>query len=917
MIRWRFVSLFMVAALLAMALASMQSLHFLWRGGYTGLGQVSPISDLVRYQAITVAGEIRQFFTSTDEPGLPPVSIFVGAQERSKLMESLPENVKDWQPAYLIYPDDELKKVKIRHRGDNPVNWMVNKKSWYLKTKKKRLIDGVRRFIYPSPQEADFVSNYLAYRVAHQIGVLAPEARLVELSINDEPHGIYAEIEDIEESFLRNHGIMPVNIFKGEQYNSERLIYASNYLFNNPNLWDKEAMFNREPKESRTDFSIFLKTLLQARTSDAALDKLTEIARYDDWARFAAYQTLVHSWHNSSVHNQRIVSDPWRGIVMPIVHDTVAGFPRPPFSFKSVGASNEVLNDYSLIPSFLARKYDFLWQFLEQHALDEVADELTTTVPKMAATYARDTYALETAALNGTPLSTASRDGMVQEWQDLATRMKAWGGFLRQNLSAPAEATWYGENNRLYITVAGPRPSGELELRLGDAGPLPTRIIWDRDRDGVISKTDLDIPFTIDGRILRLKTNLFANRVVRSAGENPSDISDGEIAMIPTTFTFLADKELNPAEVLAVNPFTQKLGTLEMAPPSGIRPRDRNAPLVNKQFDTPRLWSGSIHITKDRIVREPVRIAPGTEIRIANGRSLVFLRRLEALGSAEQPIVVKPDNDDAVWGAFSITGPLASNSVLEHLEVFGGSEAVVDGVYYSGMINIHEGSGHRLRALHARKNLISDDLIHIVYATDTVINDCQLSEARSDAIDIDISEVIVNGCDIVAAGNDGIDLMSSKVLIVNGRIDGSGDKGVSVGEASETLIENMVLARNAIGIEVKDGSRAFVDRVDFDRNTKHLNGYWKNWRYDSGGHMLVIDSRFSGTGLLANAEDGSSIAIQGSSLPQSPKLEGKQIYLDREAIKRAGDSELLEMQLRLPQVLDYWHGKDPGMRMVN
>jgi len=163
---------------------------------------------------------------------------------------------------------------------------------------------------------------YLSYYFGKLAGVLAPEVRMVELFINDRSHGIYDEREYIGENFLRNRGLMPVNIYKGEQENRERQITIGTRLFDNPGLWSKTAEFNQVPETDFSDLKDLLNLIRKAETSDEHFDRLKRVARFEDWARFSAFQVLAQSWHNSGSSNIRLVSDPWQGTVQLVTHDT-------------------------------------------------------------------------------------------------------------------------------------------------------------------------------------------------------------------------------------------------------------------------------------------------------------------------------------------------------------------------------------------------------------------------------------------------------------------------------------------------------------------------------------------------------------------------------------------------------------------
>ena len=138
--RRRYFAGFILIVFVAGSLGALQTLHLVWRAGYTGLGQVMPFADLPRYHLGLLYGYLRSQLMSSDDVGLPPVRLYVAEQSKRRLIEKLPENVKRWQPGFLTYPDNDIKPVKVRHRGDNPVNWVGRKKSWRVKTEKKNLI---------------------------------------------------------------------------------------------------------------------------------------------------------------------------------------------------------------------------------------------------------------------------------------------------------------------------------------------------------------------------------------------------------------------------------------------------------------------------------------------------------------------------------------------------------------------------------------------------------------------------------------------------------------------------------------------------------------------------------------------------------------------------------------------------------
>ena len=901
--RRRYLAAFVLIVLIAGSLGAAQSLHFIWRGGYTGLGQVMPFTDLPRYHAGLLYGRVRAQLLSSDKAGLPPVRLYVSEQSQRRLMEDLPENVKEWQRGHMVYPDGNIRRMQIRHRGDNPANWIGKKKSWRMKTRKKHIIDGVRRFNFPAPQEADFIRNHLAYRLGEMVGIPSPSSRLVELFINDQPHGIYAEVEDISESFLRNRNVMPVNIYKGEQYNSERLIYTTNYLFNSPGAWTKRAIFNRRDPDDAFDLIAFFEALLDAESSAAALDDLVRIAPFDAWARFAAYQVLVRSRHNSDVHNQRLIGDPWRGVVLPVVHDTVMSVPAEINIAALEGDSNQPLDLFSRVSDFTAAKYDFLWSFLQNRVLSSLAAEIEQSIPSMLASYSRDPYTSETALMTTGRWLPDSVDDMADLWTSMAERLRAWEAALIEALTEGPDVTWYTEDGQFAVTVDGAVPTGYLRLATAFSDGRPSVLAWDRDGNGVLSNGDVSLPFSLETDGIVVEASFTANRISSASTRVANDISAGDFTLVPTTFTLVSDAPMNPESVSVSNLFTGADALVPNVDQRGMSPTVYNAPVAEDRDVAPELWSGRIEIDADRIVDWPVIIQAGTEIAIAPGRNLTFRGHVQADGTRLAPVRVVPlDANAGAWGAFSLAGPKTAGSVLRNIHAEGGSEGVSAGVYFSGMVNLHDSRDIVVDGLVAKRNKVSDDLVHIIYVDNYVLENCRLLEARSDAVDIDVSYGVIRNCVIEDSGNDALDFMASKALVSDVDLSGSGDKGVSVGEGSEILIRESRLTENYIGVESRDGSRAFIVSSDLLDNTRHFNAYLKNWRYGDSGHGLAFDSRFAGPGEFATASNGSSFVVMGSTVERRPDTLSDGVFVDPPSLP----SGMPNLHSELENVLQRW-----------
>src|SRR5690606_3968817 len=97
-------------------------------------------------------------------------------------------------------------RVQLRYRGDNVYHWGYRKKSLRLRTDKDRLFEGMRAFNLIAPRTPALLNNYLAFRLAHRLGLIAPRVELAELRINGVARGLYVLTEQPDEATLRAHG---------------------------------------------------------------------------------------------------------------------------------------------------------------------------------------------------------------------------------------------------------------------------------------------------------------------------------------------------------------------------------------------------------------------------------------------------------------------------------------------------------------------------------------------------------------------------------------------------------------------------------------------------------------------------------------------------------------------------------------
>jgi len=810
-----------------------------WRSGHVVLYQPAPQLDLLTMSLTGAAEKVSLPLITDKRPGLPIRSFFISEKSVQSLMAELPANIKKWQPAFIATGSDKLQKVKIRTRGDNPINWAYTKKSWRVKTRKSQMIGGARELNYVIPRTMDGVQLHLSYVLARKVGLLAPKSRLVELFINGNSEGPYLELPSLNESFLRRSSVMPVNLYKGEQENKERRLGIGTNLFNNPELWKKAAVFNQLPETDKTDLERFLRLMREAETSASAFRDLKKVADIDTWARFASYQVLVQSWHNNYYHNQRLVSDPWRGVILPLPHDVGVGWLAPTDAFGIDHYSTPLLDLYGRSSEFILKKYLALSGFLNDGIIDQIKTEISALTEPMHATVGRDTSRYTTAALFGASFQAAKPSNISHQHAMLISSLDRLKTYLTTELQAEPSFEWSSSGQGLALSVSGRLPISDIGWAVDD-GAVPEQIYWDRDANGKVTDSDLSLPFRQKGGMIKLDAVFLANRVPQI---DPGAISIelGRHQAVATRFHLIADRPLSPISISAANALTGERTTKAAGVSTpNVSPSALNLPIALRAKEKiPVFLSGEISVTQDMEFDLPVTVSPGTVFRMAHGTSLIFRGPVRMDGTATAPIRIVPAQPDTVWGTVAIAGRKAEGSVLRHVEAEGGSGKTNGRQRFISMFSIHDTRNISLDHVTLRRNSVYDDMLHVIYANGVSVTNSHFENAMSDAVDVDMSSIRFSNVTFRASGNDGLDFMSSNAIVESARFLGSGDKGISIGEASTVFVMNSEFKENAIGLEAKDGSRAALVDSRLISNRRHLNAYKKNWRYGGGGRIVA------------------------------------------------------------------------------
>ena len=837
---------------------------------FAGQAEELQFDRIARYEVNQLANfaRVKSFEAFRKEvSNLRSLYIVIPEANLAQLESHMPQSGFEYVAGRIIR-DGKLSKVKVKYRGDTFYRWAWDKKSIRIKTSKKSLFDGIRSINLLAPRTPEQVNNYLSYRLAKMMGVLAPKTELGRLVINGEDRGVHILVEQIKELTLRNAALMPGDIYRGELIGKDRFGPGAptDSLFRSAAVWDKVAINNHYPEPSKAPLEHLIK-LVQQSHLPSAQKQLSQIMDMKAWGRFAAFESLTQTTHTDEIHNWRIYFDPWRSRFVPIVwdpmgwHNTLRGQP-----IRSEFIQNSLMKALYSNGDFIRARSGALHTFFDNNTDKEFLKLVSKTIRIMVKEVSSDPY------LNPPQPDTVNR------WLRLLERKIGYvfgekdDIFLENDprLNLVIASTRLDAHN-LDLLVRGKHPVKQLRLNLSEAASAPIRAVVRYNLPTGEEEIDFPVVATNAGKHLLIRGGFLPDLTVRPEVNHRSTLQSDP------GFYRIELKGLPPRTRILSAEVDRGHGWIPTESVESITPAvfsQLYAPVALDTVSEPIVWSGEVTLEGHHILDRPLVIEPGTSVNLGPEATLVLKNRLIAEGTEEMPIRFRPAiGEQRPWGAVVLSGRGADGSVLSHCEMTGGSGLKGDLFEYSAMLSIHDVKDVVISDCLFRDNHVVDDMVHTVY-TDIRFDRVHFKNALSDALDLDISKAIISDSCFENNGNDAVDLMTTEARITDSHFENNGDKGVSVGENSQLYAVNNTFEGNFIGLQSKDRSTAVLLNQTFKNNSTALHAYKKNWRYGDGGAILLAKSTVSGD-VSATAQKNSAIQIFDSYL-QTP-AKGKRI----------------------------------------
>ncbi len=358
-------------------------------GGIT-LEEVSKLQ--FQYLAHQVQKELRLavFGRSTD---LPRIHLFVRDADISALDAELPDSGFNYVEGRFFDGNDFLD-VKVRYRGDYATHWGFFKKSWRIRTKRKDLFQGIRKFNLITPKNELMFANHFGYELARELELLAPKSEMVVLNLNGQEQGIYLLVQQIDESLLRDHERLPGDIYSGDiRYGQDAWSPLGKRLFETPGVWKKVAINNHYPETNRYPLE---QLLLAIKQQDQ--DTLEDLVDLDAFARLALWENLAYSRHIDATHNWRLYFDPGRAKFYPILWDGIpfskywipGDWQNDDWIPREMSGESPLMALLNKSPEFQAHRYRVTEEFLSGDSPEKLRQQLASLSERISSEVVND-----------------------------------------------------------------------------------------------------------------------------------------------------------------------------------------------------------------------------------------------------------------------------------------------------------------------------------------------------------------------------------------------------------------------------------------------------------------------------------------------------------------------------------------------
>ena len=784
----------------------------------------------------------------------------------------IPDQANNWRKARVII-NGEKHKIKYKLHGTS-VSYMkkgltlwdiikavlsskdlgsipppISSGAYSLKIKHKKDTDYrdlMRRYTLISRYDDPELSTIAVNKIAANLGLIAPHGKMVVLRINGAEIGAYMLIESHgKEWFERQHQLTNYTVFKSNDDWDRKSEVA--------HLADTDLHIqNKETKTTSSNYADALGAMefLLDAVKNKDIERVKKVIDIEHMAKYIALLSITNSSHSITGDNLRYIYNHSTGLFKLLFrlehkiipnNNTIAEFNSSLFSSQERYKNSNTHELFKVLltdTDFLTKRdrelYDIIqnnqkWQSLAQQVFDQNMDvAFASKMPIRPVKYKINQF--------------------NKNWQI--------------NI---AKAKKYLDYNKVFVTKYTDLNGNQSLSVLNDFNhPILLKTISRKSDTGEISEQSVNIA------IKPLKLNIDLSPIYKQQKIYIDTNNIDKLSFVNViTGQEIEQKHIyiNQATEFPYFSQSQALATLD---------NNNIDYAIDVKAQTIKIKQGIYNIKTNIIIADgfKLNIASGTTLLLGEGVSFLSLGSVSMQGTNDLPIKIARLNADKPFGTFAIMGNGVNNSTvnINHLIVDGGSQALVNGISFTGQMSIHQADVTIDNSIFM--NSLSDDGINIKYSK-VNIKHSKFINNFGDQIDLDFCDAVVTNNIfsyekskiLNSVSTDGLDISGTTAKVQHNSFKNFSDKGISIGEKSTVLINNNNFEKNTLAIAVKDASQAFIGENTFNLNALDLSQYIKKKFYAVPTTYTINDNKR----LNYQIENGSIFYLKETELANSFK----------------------------------------------
>lgn len=720
----------------------------------------------------------------------------------------------------------EQYKAKIKIHGKNHPHYENTKKSYSIKLSKDKLFKNIREFALVIPDEQD-IGTPFSYYLANKYLNMNAESFLVKVSFNGIDQGIYILEEKLKKELLEKNNLSGVDKIQPLDE------WSTQYL-GTPHIqpYTNDMAYLKFKNISKKDNGELLKyEKLYTSTNFKVINSLIDI---DKFARFEALRILVADKHMIEGDNFRILYNNSTGRFFPYYR--TEGYLNKIKGSEISYTFDSVLSNFPIFKT-LTKNNDF--RQLRNEYLYQLFKDKDVLISKFTALKNNYIKVINCDTTNNKPVRKYINT-VNNKSKSLVTNLEYINKYINYS--------------RIYIT-SKEIDNKNIIIRFSPDANIKLIV------ENIISP---DINGSAKLKIENIETKRSENITFDKLADflNKDDFilnldDELELSKNPISYTLTFDKsqKMDKLEFLFKNSITNKdvksknIFTQYVKQPAKFsfdyienttkKINYDGLKLINKMYVFPK---GEHSIKNDLIFPYGYNllIEAGTIIKIAEGKSILVYGNLDINGTKKHPVKIINLEINKPFGTVASIGDGVSTVNINHLEIYGGNQDMINGAFLSGQLSlynhkkvilqnsfIHHGSADDGLNIKNAEILIESNVFNANFADQVDLDFCVgrvsnnkfiAKEFRNKFTDIKLAE---------DDNGDGLDFSGSKMLVSDNSFNGFLDKGISIGENTKALIVNNIFSDNRSAITAKDQSDIYVYSNSYSNNKINIEMYQK------------------------------------------------------------------------------------------